>query len=600
MKQHRNLYRILCLLLCAVLLVGCGGRLVEEDSTQKPPKATATPGNQGGQNDSQAEDALDALAMELFEGVLTEDSLSFWFYIDDPSVFDISAPSPATLGTVKYTTDTAEDAQEVADYRTRLEAIDRGELSVEGQRTWDLIDYQLTTAQNWIKYPNHYSTLSTLSNDLATLPLSLGCMPISCEAAARDAVALTRDVQRYLQEVFEYEKARIENGFKVRKETVQDVADSCQAIVDDKANDFLLPMFTQQVDALNLAADVRQTLLDDYAAALDEALYPAYAKLATDLESLLPRCDGTGSWANDLPDGEAFYEFYLQNQSASDWTNQGAIDALQTKLDADLQRYFTLLNRNPDLAEAELVWNKGTAQDNLEACKQAIADIYPELPDHESILRDVPAALEDSFAPAAYFSCPIDNPKRNVVVVNQKTGAGDELLLTMAHESYPGHLYHRVYYMSLEQSLFRKLVSFTGVHEGWAQMAEEFMADAYAPADQAGAAEYHTIESRLDIWVYMIADIGVNGLGWSDEDLAAWLEPYYGAGAGEYAEGLSDWVRGDPGYWAKYSLGLLSMLQLRDDYNAANPRGEFVTAFLDCGSGPFTLIRKWMKLSRDA
>lgn len=54
--------------------------------------------------------------------------------------------------------------------------------------------------------------------------------------------------------------------------------------------------------------------------------------------------------------------------------------------------------------------------------------------------------MEDQFSPAAYLVPPIDDASENTIIINLKTMEEDTRLLdTIAHEGYPGHMYHYIY-----------------------------------------------------------------------------------------------------------------------------------------------------------
>ena len=94
---------------------------------------------------------------------------------------------------------------------------------------------------------------------------------------------------------------------------------------------------------------------------------------------------------------------------------------------------------------------------------------------------DVPEELEDQFSPAAYLVPPIDDASENTIIINVKTMEGDSRLLdTIAHEGYPGHMYHYIYLRGLleETGWYRQNMSLTGYYESWSQYAENFF-DAY-------------------------------------------------------------------------------------------------------------------------
>ena len=89
-----------------------------------------------------------------------------------------------------------------------------------------------------------------------------------------------------------------------------------------------------------------------------------------------------------------------------------------------------------------------------------------------------------------------------------------------------------------------------------------------------------------------LADIGVNWAGWSEDDLAAWLDMlgFNGDAAGD----LMAHVCAEPANYMAYAAGYLEFMELRktaeDALGDAFDALEFHTWLLDQGPAPFPVL----------
>ena len=137
-----------------------------------------------------------------------------------------------------------------------------------------------------------------------------------------------------------------------------------------------------------------------------------------------------------------------------------------------------------------------------------------------------------------------------------------------------------------------------GYTEGWAMYAEDD-AWSYSPLSEK-TKEYLRIDTSLSYAINAVADIGVNGLGWTANDLKKYLVNL--GLTDDMAQDLYDFVLDTPGVIIPYGAGLSRFMTLRSQAKAALgdefDLKEFNTVLLTYGNRPFTSVekdvRKWM------
>jgi hypothetical protein len=251
-----------------------------------------------------------------------------------------------------------------------------------------------------------------------------------------------------------------------------------------------------------------------------------------------------------------------------------------------------LLEENPDF-EGPAVMEDVTDLDDILSYLQEHMEGFPEGPEFEYSPSYLPPGSND-FAMAYYIPAPIDNIKHNIIRVNKDSISDiDTMYYTLAHEGFPGHLYQFVWHQSQDNyKPFRHELTFMGYEEGWACYVERIMLD--RSSLDTVSAEYLAIEEFLSYVMYSGADLAVNGLGYSPEELGEWLEKI-GFGS-EYAEEMYNISIEMPGAYLPYGFGMAKFWSLRqqvedalgDDFDEE----EFHYQILNNGPRQFELVEE--------
>ena len=221
---------------------------------------------------------------------------------------------------------------------------------------------------------------------------------------------------------------------------------------------------------------------------------------------------------------------------------------------------------------------------------------FPKGPDINYKASYLDPSVANPSVMAYYIFTPIDDVKDNIIRVNGTSSAGEDtnsMYYTLAHEGFPGHMYQFTWYFSQDFNPIRHDVDMLGYTEGWAQYVEKIMLNRSPlnPLAQEGVA----INTFAGYVVQAAADLAVNGLGYSEEDLSAWVGEL-GIGDASTAHTLYDAVIDMPGQILPYGYGMAKFWELRertqsalgDDFNLE----EFHLQLLTNGPRSFDIVEQ--------
>ncbi|MGI8430971.1 MAG: DUF885 domain-containing protein [Chthoniobacterales bacterium] len=319
--------------------------------------------------------------------------------------------------------------------------------------------------------------------------------------------------------------------------------------------------------------------------AIRDSVYPAYGKLITYFQNLLPKTTtDDGVWK--LPNGAAYYAFMLRENTTTTMAPD-EIHALGlrevTRIEAEMR---TLLDANgypgqpigvamralgkdprfqfpnDDTGRAEaLARDQSLIDDATRKCAQ----LFSHTPTARCEVRRVPV-FKEATAPSAYYEPPaLDGTRPGVFYANLRSM--EEVrkwsMPTLAyHEGVPGHHWQ----VSTAQKLhglpqFRKILPFTAYAEGWALYAEWLAKDAgWYAHDPFG--DLGRLQAELFRAVRLVVDTGIHAKRWTREQAIAYMLEKTGMGEKEVTAEIERYIV-LPGQACAYKVGMLKIRELR-------------------------------------
>ena len=275
---------------------------------------------------------------------------------------------------------------------------------------------------------------------------------------------------------------------------------------------------------------------------------------------------------------------------------------LSEQKEAYLQAFIQFIGSHPELAEDLENFDRNnvqycdfeTAEENIDYLQSIIPGRFPELPNLQYKVQQVPASMAENFSPAAYVSAPIDAGSDVVESIYLNGEYEQSLFSTIAHEGYPGHMYQDAYFRSLELPDIHSLMSYTGYTEGWAVYVEQQILEEI-PGDSTTATFLWYNDMIMNICLCQ-ADIGIHWEGWSRDDLLTFLSQDFGGLTREATDEIYDLIVENPVYYQHYFLSGMLFMDMRQQAEEALGRDfdevEYHEVVLSCGPAPLSYVQE--------
>lgn len=530
-----------------------------------------------------------------FAEEMSSNALTMHYTVAEPENYGIDCEE-ISLG--NYTTDTSAKKRWLYRKLFTLKTIAKGTLSEDQQMTWELLKYCLETELERLDYILLEEPLVPTIGIQSQLPVLLAEYTFESEKDVQDYLTLLSSVPEYFDSLIALEKEKCENNLFMDPESAEELIAYCEEFLSDPENHFLVQTFQERLDGLLLPSEKYTLYIEENASVLESCVYPSYEKLKEFLETN----QDAGSNLNGLsyyPEGANYYAWLLRSEVGCNRTFEEIEALLENALKTDAKTIMEITKENPKLLDERQALSLDVSNPaGLTAylAKRAEHD-FPEIPKVDFEICNVPKSMEEHLSPAFYLVPAIDRYEENVVYLNN--GYLTEPLsffTTLAHESYPGHLYQTVYENSSKPHPVHRLLYFGGYTEGWATYAEQ-LSYYYAPISEDMATLLSTTRA-MTLNLYSHLDLYIHAYGWTEEDCAAYLKNFGITGAASVHD-MFVLVKQQPANYLKYYLGYLEICMLRDEAKEtlgdAFDLKEFHRFVLDYGPAPFELLEMYME-----
>lgn len=613
--SFKRLSKVIALLMALVMMMsvfaGCklpdnttGPITIESQDNGTAPQSIETPLPEPTFTVSDAtEAAFHALDLEVFRWYVTQDGYSYHMFVDDPSVFQIDPASvKMTLG--EFTEeDSVRVTQEATVFLEKLNAINREELKPETQFSYDVLLQILTDDAEETHFEYFYEPLTEYSGLHSNMPLSFALFELKNVQDVEDYLTLLADMPRYMGQVLAYEQKRAELGMFMTEPALDAILEDIQLIIDAKDTTFLYVTFEEGIDKLtDLTPEQAQTYKDRNASLLKNEYLNSFQTLYDGLSDLRKSCRTYEEVSQYTDIQKEYFEYSMQAGGCNSLTVEETLEMLKSELNYLLYDFVKISNDRPDVYDAEINLTSGDMQKDLDYLQTLIQPLLPVLPEHNLTLTDVPEELQDQFAPAAYVIPAMDDWKDNTIFINTAT-EDPTLLLTLAHEGYPGHMYQYIYQRSKDNlGLMQRAANFSGYAEGWAQFAEFLTVENQDQYDKELVRFYFDYGQIMNSILPAIISILVNYYGYTQDAVANAISGY--GLDGEYlAPIFYNTVVDQPYYFFDYAVGYSQLAQLyRDTKNELGDKfdmASFLKTYLDLGPGNFDLVKEQINVWSD-
>jgi uncharacterized protein (DUF885 family) len=419
-------------------------------------------------------------------------------------------------------------------------------------------------------------------------------------------IARMREIPRYFDEQIANMRAGIARGFTVPKATLTGRDNSIEAFIAPAPEKTPFFKAFETMPSTIPAAEQAQ-LRKDGAAAIVQAVMPAYDKLLQFYRTeYYPKARTTVS-AHDLPDGDAFYRAQVREYTTTDLSPEEIHDIglkevdriqaamLKTMKDSGFKGTFPeflhFLRTDPQFIAKTPDELLGVSAYVAKRVDGVIGDHFGFLPRKRFGIIPVPAALAPFYTSGRgglencmmnTYNLPV-RPLYNIPV------------LTL-HECEPGHSF-QLAVQAEQKSLpsFRRHSYFSGSGEGWG-LYSEWLGDELGiyrtPYEKFGQLSY-------DMWraARLVIDTGIHRFGWSRQQAIDYLASHTALSQHEVETEVDRYISW-PGQALAYKLGELDILKLRSEAETTlGPKFDerkFHDAILALGSVPLNVLEDQM------
>jgi uncharacterized protein (DUF885 family) len=499
-------------------------------------------------------------------------------------------------------------------YLTRLHALRRDALSARDQTSYDILDYELTTALRFKAFPEHLLPL----DQMASLPVLLANYAGGQGAQQLDTA---KDYRAYLNRLNQL-------GGWIDQAIANMRTGMAQGVTAPKAVMLAaLPQFKQLVAArpedsiyytpvkhfpTGLAGADRTKLTAGYRSAIGTKLNPALERLVAFLENeYIPACRTSTGWSA-LPQGSQWYLARVASQTTTDLQPE-QIHQLGLKEVARIQAEFARIGPQMgyDGPPAGLpAWVAAQPKYKPFKTEQEVLDVYRKLdaqlktrllalfslrPKTPLDIRLEPELSRE--AASDHYTAPGADGSRPGVfwaVVNDPKQYGSTGMTTLfLHEGQPGHHFHLALAQELGLPNFRKFSASNAFTEGWALYAETLgkeMGLFDKPEDYFG----HLNDEMLRA-ARLVVDTGMHAQGWTREQAIAYFQQTLGYSELEARAQIERYMVW-PAQALGYKIGSLKIQELRRRAESAlGPKFSlpaFHAVVLGEGTLPLALLEK--------
>lgn len=534
--------------------------------------------------------------MGIFRHELSANTLNLHYTLTDPESFGMEEP-PVSLG--NFSKDSLKDElQYLKDCQKKLEKYEKDGLSGSEKLTAKLLDWWLEGQLLMEDFYYYQEPLGPTLGIQAQLPVLLAEFPFRSEEDIHIYMELLAELPAYFSQLAEFEKEKSSQGLFMSDEILDKILEQCQSLLTVNNSHFLVTSFRERLNGCDFLDESQKTLYEiQNQNVLNTYFVPAYENLCGSLEKL--RGTGTNAYGlYHLPGGIHYFEYLLKYSIGTDLTTAEIRRMLEDQMETDYETILYALQKGVNLLDTG-----DTTQENplpsyiLFDLQKQIQKDFPATEDVTFQVKEVPDSLSAFLSPAFYMTPPIDAAQQNTIYINPSRSMDrTELITTLAHEGYPGHLYQNSFENKESYDPVRNLFYVGGYTEGWGLYSEFYAYDFLGL--NALEAEALRALSSLNYALCAMLDLSIHGDGWTESECTRYLNSFGITDAAQIHELYLN-ILEEPSNYLKYYLGYLEICKLKESVLALSPDYsicDFHEWFLKTGPAPFFILEQHLEV----
>ena len=488
-----------------------------------------------------------------------------------------------------------------------IESTDTDKLSSDNLYRYKSISSYLNNQLKLSQYDYKYEPLSVYSGEHVQLPLLLTEFEICDENDLEIYFKLLTDFQRYFEDIVKYEKAKNAAGEFMSENNLLSVIDFCNKFPTETASEhFLALSFNEKIQSLNLDDSTVKEYTDKHLSLLETEVFPAYDYLENELSNLYNEADFVSGGLCNKNKGREYYSLLINVKTGDNRNLQEIGTELEQRLTLLNENFKASIKNNPQLIQTILsadfddTITKDELPDKAREYLEFLCGLSKDKFGNETdtfFIEYIEPHLSSYFSSAFFLLPPVDDIANPTIYINPDTRfTSFDLLTTLAHEGFPGHLQQTV---TQKNDLVSRMFSCLGYCEGWATYCELYTFPAAVEYLKLGdEAQTENISSalknyrELTLCIYALLDYNIHYNYWTPEDAATLLSDYGISDTASVTQ-IYDYIVSEPTSYMTYYVGYMNVLSLKKEYIASgHTEIEFHEAFMNCPEAPFDIVRE--------
>ena len=391
-------------------------------------------------------------------------------------------------------------------------------------------------------------------------------------------------------------KAKSENGYALSRHTIVEMRSFLNDILEQGADYYLSDAICARINAVSSSV-LSEEQKAEYCKRVIAGMKGAY------LRGVQALYDGLEEYLDDLEAGnEGYWSKYTNGQELYAKELYSLLGLKDLDIDTYISEILSEFTRTNSLVSStqnalvkafnistnEQLYNvlaaypiyNGTPDEMMTFLKEFALNIVPELESNPDIvIKEMDeASAKVSNALAYYMKSALDNTGSEYITLNPesllKEGDPNEVLGTLAHEGYPGHLYAYVFSKEIGQHELSTIMTSTAHAEGWATYVQLALYD-YARKNSEDpnficVMDYLYANQLNSYLIYSYFDAMIHFKGWDNGDVLNWLAKNYGYDKKnpehvDAANEIYNLLIEIPVQYSAYSYGKYFVVKLHDD-----------------------------------
>lgn len=530
---------------------------------------------------------------DLFIEQLEENYLMMHTYVENPTDYGIEYDrEDITIGEPLNKEYFDEQREEIDELLNELNQFKVNELYDEEQAIYNSLIQDLTLQKKLCdpKFDYYEPVLSTMSGIHAQLPTLLSDWVFRNENDVEEFIIYLDTIDEYMDSIIWYCNQQITNQSLMVD--IDNVKEYCQGILAEQDNSPILASISDSIKTLKL--DNEADYLNQIKDSLNTNVYPCYQDMIDFLDSIEVTNNKNSYYY--FKDGQEYYALLFQYKSNSNSSFEQLATLIENELNEGSKALSKLLSEHSEAATIIMFPNTITSEytcyeDILTDIEHKMANDFPRVNNHDYEIKDINKNIA-SDGVAAYFNIPaIDATTKRQMRVNPNNDGINSITtyISVAHEGFPGHMYHYNYvYENIDSNFAKVCLDNQALCEGYATYASYYALN-YLDIDESYI-EAYKLNELLNNYLVLYADIGIHFMGWTLDD----LNEAFGTSGG--LEPLYNQLSYNPAAFVPYYIGYIQIENLvqkaqeslKDDFN----HQKFIEVLLQDGFVSFVEIEK--------